>query len=215
MPMNGTPAARAQRASSTVSPTYQSLRPGFVAESSAVLPARLGAVDVIGADDRIEAQRTRETLERNVGLIAQPAGENRQLVTRAQTLEQSRPAQTSARADQSVAVLAEENLVESVDHVVVVDFASEVRGDLLRQRPVVVPAALILIFLNQIARNRFAGEMPHGLHDRFAIGFRDLHQHAVHVEHDHRVHQISSSSSRKRSICARVPTVTRTQPGIS
>ena len=62
---------------------------------------------------------------------------------------------------------------------------------------------------------RCAGEVLDGLHDGFAIGFGDLRQNAVHVEDDYVSPQIAHSSARKRSICARVPMVTRTQPGIS
>ena len=46
------------------------------------------------------------------------------------------------------------DLVEIIHDVVVRNVNSEIRGDLLRKRPVVVPAALILVVLDQVARDR-------------------------------------------------------------
>ena len=53
--------------------------------------------------------------------------------------------------------------------------------------------------------------MLHGALDGLAVGFGDVHQHAVHVENQKVIaHQISSSAASKRRVCSRVPTVMRT-----
>src|SRR5260370_29374223 len=83
-----------------------------------------------------------------------------------------------------------------------------------RERPIVVPAAAILPFLNPFAADALTGEMFHRTLDSFAVGFAHIHQHTVHVEHQE-VHHISSRAARKRRACSRVPTVTLTHPAIS
>ena len=63
-----------------------------------------------------------------------------------------------------------------------------------------------------------AGEVLRGARDGFAVGFGDIHQHAIHVENQNRLahgFQISSSAASRRRVCSRVPTVMRTQPGAS
>ena len=56
-------------------------------------------------------------------------------------------------ADQAVAIAAEEDLVEVIDDRAVIDLDSQIGRDLLRQRPIVIPAAGVLVLLDQIARD--------------------------------------------------------------
>ena len=76
----------------------------------------------------------------------------------------------------------------------------------------------VLVVLDLFASDAGAGEVLDGLRDGFAVGFGDVHQHAVHIEYDQQVDslfQISSSAASRRRVCSRVPTVMRTQPGAS
>ena len=59
---------------------------------------RLGGGHVIGANHRIERQSRREAPQRDIGFVAQAAGEDRQAVALAQPFEQARLAGTSFRA---------------------------------------------------------------------------------------------------------------------
>jgi len=120
------------------------------------------------------------------------------------------------RIEPGHAVRSDEEPVELADYGVILNRKAQIGQDPLRERPVVVPAALVLILLDSCARNRFPAEMSHGLDDGLAVRFGDIHQHAVHVEHEHvRGYHSDSSSVRNLRICSRVPMVTRTQPGIS
>ena len=65
MPINGTPAALADRASSTVSPTYISLRPGFMrrmecSPSGAGFPFATSSAQMIGSKRKSAAKRLSE-----------------------------------------------------------------------------------------------------------------------------------------------------------
>ncbi len=178
----------------------------------------LGLRDVLGADDGIEADIGSEARQRDIELITQAAGEDGQIEAPAQSIQQARFGNPAFAANEAVAVLAsiaaEEDPVEVVDDHAVFDFDAQIGGDLLRQSPIVVPAAGVLVLLDEIARDAVAGEVLDGLHDGFAIGFGDLRQNAVHVEDDYFFHN-RHSSAMKRSAPARVPMVTRTQPEIS
>ncbi len=217
MPMKGTPAAEAERASSMVSPTYQSLLAGLHALDGEQSVGRgLRVRDMFGADDGIEAGLGSEAGQSDVELIAQAAGEDGQTEAPAQAFQKAGLGNPGLASDQAViaAVAAEEDLVEVIDNRAVFDFDSQIGGDLLRQSPIVVPSAGVLVLLDKIARDALPGEVLDGLHDGFAIGFGDLRQNAVHVEDDYVFHN-RHSSARKRLAPARVPMVTRTQPGIS
>src|SRR5579885_1423102 len=92
---------------------------------------RLPANNVIGADDRIEANRATESAQRNVGFIAEPAGEDGETAAIAEPFEQSGPWEPALARDQAVAVFAEEELIEARDDVLVGEIESEIGGDLL------------------------------------------------------------------------------------
>ncbi len=88
----------------------------------------------------------------------------------------------------------------------------------MRKLPIVIPAALVFVGLDGFVGNARAGEMLDGLCDRLAVGFGDIHQHAIHIEDQSRRRhgfQISSNAVNRRRVCSRVPTVMRTQPGAS
>ncbi len=79
MPMNGTPAARAQRASSTVSPTYQTLAAGVQLRGSASRPsgAGLGCSHVsAGRRSGRSASCGAKRAQRELGLVSRAAGED-------------------------------------------------------------------------------------------------------------------------------------------
>ena len=176
--------------------------------------SRLGVGDMFGADDRVEALLRGESSQSDVELIAQAPGEDGQIETPIQAVEKPRFGQPGFALDQAVAVTAEEDLVEVIDHCAVLDLHAEIGGDLLRKSPIVVPAAGVLVLLHELVVDAFSGKVRHGLDDRGAVGCRDFGQHAVHVENDYRVHRLSSSS-RNRCVCSGRPKVTRTHPAIS
>src|SRR5689334_12812141 len=89
----------------------------------------LGFRDVIGAQQWIERAIRRETLERNLRLVLEAAGEDRQTESLAQPFEQSRLRKPLLSLDQAAAIFADENLVEVVDDGVVRNFDAQVRGD--------------------------------------------------------------------------------------
>src|ERR1043165_2402160 len=106
-----------------------------------------------------------------------------------------------------------------VYHVLIRDIESRRPDQGVGKRPIVIPAALVLPFLNGLARDAPAREVFDGLLDRFAVRLRDFHETPVHVENEkvrrRTVHHMRFSSSRTRSACSQVPTVIRTPPGIS
>ena len=55
---------------------------------------------------------------------------------------------------------------------------------MVREFPIVVEAALVLVFLNLVIAGLAAGEMGDGLRDGLAVGAGDVHEDAIHVEYD-------------------------------
>ena len=77
-----------------------------------------------------------------------------------------------------------EQALEVIDHRLEFDGHAMLRDHVMREFPIVVEAALVLVILDLGARDLDAREMLDRAHDGFAVGLGDIHQHAVHVEHD-------------------------------
>ena len=143
---------------------------------------------MLRAEKRIEPTIWREPLQCDLGLVLQTSGEDRQTESLAQPFEQSGLGEPLFALDQPIpgfsSIGADENVVEVVDDGVVRNIDAQIGGNLLRKRPVIVPAALVLIVLDQVALDALAREMFDSLHDRLAVGFGHFRQHAVHIENN-------------------------------
>src|ERR1039457_920856 len=172
----------------------------------------LPVLHVVRGDDRREAFLAPLTLQGYRRFELAAAGEDREVESAGPGLEETVLGEPPLAMDEA---LVQEQIVEVVDHRSVPNLHPKVGADLLRQRPVVVPSAGVLVLLYPLACDALAGEMFDGSHDRLAIGFRDVHEDAVHIkDEDLPGYHISPSSFRKRRTWSRVPTVTRTQPGL-
>src|SRR5215472_6371020 len=171
--------------------------------------------DVVRSDDRIE-DCFREAVEREAGFPVKAAGEDRQGVVAREAVEKALGGNPAFAKDETVRAVAMENFLEVVDNVGVGGVAPTLANHGVGEMPVVVEASAVLPFLNLAAGRLVPCEMRDGGLYGGAIGFGDVHKNAIHVEDDEVfVHQIRSSSATTRVACSRVPTVTRTPPGIS
>ena len=130
--------------------------------------------------------RGRETSECQTRFEANAPGEDAQFVFLLEAFEKTRLRKPAFAQDQAVAVAVrpQEEIVEPVDDGLVINLDTQIGGNLLRKRPIVVPAALVLVILDEVALDAAAGEEFDGLHDAFAVGFGHLRQHAVHIKND-------------------------------
>ncbi len=83
--------------------------------------------------------------ERHVGLFARASREDRQSVAAREPFEQPGLGDPALAMNQASG--SEKDGLEVVDDLVVGDTFAEVRANLLGQRPVVIPAALVLVVL--------------------------------------------------------------------
>lgn len=146
--------------------------------------------------------------KRDIRFVFSAAGENSEFGVFRKTPKKPGFGHPFLACDKAITILAQENGVEVFDNLAVFDSHAAIRDETMREQPVVVPSALVLKVLNGRVRYGIAGKMPDSFTDRLAIGFGDLDQNSVHVEHDHigrstvcqSGYQICSSSSRNRRI---------------
>src|SRR5262249_829983 len=148
---------------------------------------------------------------------AEPSGEQRESGAGVQPLEDAVLCDPALAQDQAVGAVSMEEALKVVDHFIIVRRDALIVNHGCRESPVVIPSAAVFPDLNFFGGDAAGCEMLYGALDCLAVGFAHVYQYAVHVEDQNpiRRHRISRSSSRKRRVCSRVPTVTRTQPGIS
>ena len=187
MPMNGTLAARAQRARRRRC-RRRKRACGRVDCAMRSRPSGCGLVvhHVLHADHGIEDQRRGEAVQRELGFGARAAGEDGEAERLGQLLERAR-LRDPFLAQIRPSVPCRGRASESALHVFERDVDAGLRDHVVRELPVVVPAALVLVVLDLLARDRRAGEVLDRLRDGLAVGFGDVHQDAVHVEYDQRL----------------------------
>src|SRR6202012_1747983 len=108
-----------------------------------------------------------------------------------------------------------EDGLEKVYDVLIANVEPAVLDQPLREQPVVIEAAFVLVLLDGFVGDLLPGEVGNrALYGR-AVGLGHVHQDPVHVKDDQILRHIASSSVTTRSAWARVPTVIRTHPGAS
>ncbi len=191
---------------------------GGVRELEQAFGMRLVLLDIFHADHGGEGQPGREAVERDRGIRLRTARKHGEIILAGEFFQGPRARHPLFAKNQPIIGAAQEDRLEVVLHLLEGNAAALSTADVMREFPIVVPAALILVFLNLLAPQLDAGEMFDGLRDAFAIALGNVHQDAVHIENDewfgHWL-QISSSAVSRRRVCSRVPTVMRTHPAAS
>src|SRR5690348_18469144 len=95
-------------------------------------------------------------MQSDLRLLCGSASENCEFELLTQTIEQAVVRDPALAMNQS---LIQEEMVEIFDDGSVRHGSTKVAANLLRQRPIVIPAALVLVILDLISRDDLAGEM--------------------------------------------------------
>ena len=141
---------------------------------------------MVGTHTRLERDSWREAVQRQCRLKVQAPREYRQPVLRGKAFQQAILNQPLLAQNQPVMIFAKEDLVEAFDDGRVLYVNATVTQDALRQEPIVVVAALVLVILNLAERHagrcgafKMRYRFDHGL----PVGPFRVNQYAVHIEH--------------------------------
>ena len=152
--------------------------------------------NVAGPDNGLELETGSEAVQGQLGFPTEASGEERELKVLVQPLEQPVAGNPTLAQNQAVAAVAVKKFLEIIHDLVVVRCDAFIADHGCRERPVVVPAAAVLPFLNHFPCDALAREMLHGLLNGLAIRLADIHQHAIHIEYQKTIlhYQISRNS---------------------
>src|SRR5581483_6724968 len=164
--------SRAARVVHRVAEVKQLLARMFGGDLQQAFGMRLGVAHVIRGDDHAEAIVTALALQRNSDFNLIASGEDRQVETVTELIEEAVLRQPALAMDHA---FAEKQVVEMIDDLPILHLYAEIGADLLRQRPVVIPAAGIFVILNLLTRDSAAGEVLHRSYDRLAVRFGNVH----------------------------------------
>ena len=157
-------------------------------------------------------------MEGECGIGPGASGEDGKIELKAQLFQDAGPGHPFFAQNKSIGAIAKEDRLKVILDIPKGDLDAGLGADMVRELPIVVPPALVFVFLDLLAGQIHAREVLHGARDGFAIAFGDVHQDAIHVKHDELlVHwfQMSSRAASRRRVCSRVPTVIRTHPAAS
>ena len=105
---------------------------------------------IVGGDGRLKRNVTGEPVQRGVSFVSEAAGENGEGRLLGQRFEKAVKRNPLLANDQAVAILAEKNAVEPIDHRVVGNLLAAIENKPMRKVPIIIPSSGVLVLLNDV-----------------------------------------------------------------